>query len=127
MEILPIETVLGDWRDSVYFEDTPEKDPKRFFHPIESYDAGYGSGQYVGLQLGGKPSARVEYHDTDLELHALARDVPAYIDLLAATRGLLYWQPEVLRLRKRKKLSAEFAEFTELFPDLDMKAAANSS
>lgn len=117
-----LERVLGSWKDSFYFDETPANDPKRRFHPIDDYDADFGSGHAAGWLLDGSPDPRVVYHDTDLEIHSLAPDILAYLDLVVATRGGLYWQQALLNVRKRASVSREFQKgFPKLFRGFDLK------
>ncbi len=123
IDIPNLETVMGTWKDSFYFDDTPEDDPKRKFRPVDMYDAGYGSGQATGWVVDGSPNPKIVFHDSDLDIHPFATDLAAYLEMVVATRGALYWQQALVATRKRKGVSNEFKKgFPKLFPGFDLKA-----
>lgn len=123
IHIPPLETVLGDWHNAVYFDETPADDPKRRFHPFDDYDAGHGSGQFTGWFLDGSANPKVLFHDIELELHPLCNDLASYVELVLATRGALYWQQALLDVRRRKSPSGIFKKAVpKLFAGFDLKA-----
>lgn len=121
VNILPLDRVLADWGDDIYFEDDDPESHRRFFHPFDFF----APEAAVGLMLRDEPEPGLyyfAYHDDPIPLDL---DVEGYIELLLEARGFLYW-PKVIVARLTDTEFEEVDRFRDamprLFPDFDPDA-----
>ncbi len=111
--ILPLNRVLKDWKDDIYFEDDSVQDPRRFFHPIDFF----APEAAAGILITERPDPQVylfTYHDDPIPLGV---DLTGYVALLIEARGFLYWQKHIVSMLKGVD-SEESRRFQEKMPEV---------
>ena len=105
------ERLFGDW----FPEATPEwylEGKSTTFENIEFYhfevlEDGYGTSYFVG----GDFDDTMYYHGNDRDIYSMDVDIDSYIQLLAKTHGLIYWQKVIVDIKNKNWESEEYQDF----------------
>jgi hypothetical protein len=120
IELLPLDRIFGSWKDTVWFANTPAKNKLRKLHPIDTF----APEACAAIFLDGASDPTVHYHYYGEDTVSLGVDIADYLELLLATRGLLYWQlalAETLDPTVESKTATQArAKLAKLFPDVDL-------
>jgi hypothetical protein len=121
IEILPLERVLGDWKEVIWFDFTPEDDLARKLHPLDFFQPE----ACAAIVVDGAKSPKVVYHYCGEDTSPLGVDIPGYLELLLRARGFSYWQTAIASdLSGEEEMTTSPAEFRdrmpELFPDFKL-------
>lgn len=114
IELLPIETMLGDWKGTLYFDDTPATDVTRRLYPLD-FPSDTNADCAALTLVRARP--RVMHHTLGEDTRDLGVDVAGYLALALACRGLRGWQDAVVADRAGEDTAAFRAQMTALFPD----------
>jgi hypothetical protein len=121
IELLSLDRIFGSWKDTVWFASTPAKDKVRKLHPIDTFVPE----ACAAIMLDGTRDPIVHYHYYGEDTVSLGVDIAGYLELLLATRGLLYWQlalAETLdaNIGPSKTATQVRAKLAKLFPGVDL-------
>jgi hypothetical protein len=117
VKILALKEILRDWKGVVYFDFTDDEDRIKYFHPIDFFIDEACVGAFLN---------EVDQQDSSLYLYDFG-DAPVdlnlnmngYIQMLAASKGFLYWQYAIIEILEDQEnpVSQRFKEWMpKLFP-----------
>ena len=111
IKILSAQETLQDWQGVVYFDFTPTADRIRNFHPIDFFIDEACVGAFLNEE--GKQDSSLYFYSfegTPVNLHL---NISAYIKMMLAAKGFLYWQYALIEIEEGKEnpVSARFKEW----------------
>ncbi len=121
VEIPALATVFGDWKDTVYFDDTPKSSKLRKLHPVDMF--AFGNSACAALMLDGAKDPIVFVHELGEGSASMKMTFSGYLDALLVTRGFANWPAAVAADRGGKRSSEASAlrsDLPSLFPDVDL-------
>ena len=119
IELLPVEKVFGDWKNTIYF-DFDGGDEFKSLHPLDFFV----NEACAALNLEDSDNPEVYYHYCGEEMNTLKMDFKEYLNALLKTRGFWYWQTVVVAELTGEENTTEPENFRvnmpKLFPDFKL-------
>ena len=123
LNILPLKSILGDWKKIVYFDFDPADSPKRNFKIVDFFV----DEACVGFFLGDEKQL-LFYHEFESEFYPLYLDFDGYFAMMLKSKTFWYWQKVLSEINEG--ISSPTTEhfiscMTELFPEFDFQKYKN--
>lgn len=116
VKILPLEQVLADWKDDIYWEDDSPQSLRRLYHPVDFFIPEASAGILIQEEI----NPEMFFFPYEEEPIPLGLNFQSYIKLLIEARGFFYWQKFIISLilDENSVESERFKSYMpRLFPD----------
>lgn len=123
LNILPLKSILGDWKKIVYFDFDPADSPKRNFKIVDFFV----DEACVGFFLGDEKQL-LFYHEFESEFYPLYLDFDGYFTMMLKSKAFWYWQKVLSEINEGiSSLTTEhfISCMTELFPEFNFEEYKN--
>lgn len=118
IKILSVKDILRDWSGVVYFDFTPNTDRIRNFRPIDFFVDEACAGAFLNEPDNEDDSLYLyNFEGEPVNLHL---DMKAYVEMMLAAKGFLYWHYALIEILSQKEnpASQRFkAWMPRLFPE----------
>jgi hypothetical protein len=116
VDLLPIEKIFGNWKETIWFDDFEGGDRFKAVKPFDFFQPEACMAFYKDLDKA--PQDKVYFHYLGEGLSPTDYSFPEYIDRLIAARGYFYWHSTLCADAQRNPEVKKFHErMSILFPD----------
>ncbi len=98
VKIIPVEEILQDWKDVVFFDFTPQDERIRYFHPIDFFVDECCTGAFLNEPASNQEDISLYLYRFEGEPIKLYLGMEGYLKMLIAAKGFLYWQYSILEI-----------------------------
>lgn len=123
LRILSLKSILGDWRNIVYFDFDAADSPKRNFKVVDFFT----EEACVGFFVTDKKQL-LYYHEFESEFYPLHLNFDGYFTMLLHSKAFWYWQKVLVEINDgiSTPITQHFINcMTELFPEFDFQKYKN--